>query len=64
MRRPTILETWGQDMDVPDIVMYGTVLLSNGSPVGLTTSENAAIIFTPGAVTSGCKELETYGLCS
>lgn len=42
-------------MEVPDIVMNGTVLLSNGSPVGLTASENAAIIFTPGAVTSGCK---------
>ena len=64
LRRPTMPETWGQDIEVPDIVMYGTVLLSNGSPVGLTAPENAAIMFTPGAVTSGCKELETHELCS
>ena len=37
--RPTMPETWGQDMEVPDIVMYGTVLLSNGSPIGLITGE-------------------------
>lgn len=41
------------DMEVPDIVMNFPVLLSNASPVGLTAPENAAIIFTPAALTSG-----------
>ena len=54
-RRPTRPATWGQDMEVPDIVMNGVVLLSDGSRVGLIASENAAIMSTPGAVTSGCK---------
>jgi len=55
LRRPTIPATWGHDMDVPDMAMKGTLRLSKSNSVGLTAAEYAAIMFTPGAVTSGYK---------
>lgn len=56
LRRPTIPETWGQDMDVPETMLNGTRRVSKGTPVGLVASEYAARILTPGAVISGCIE--------
>lgn len=56
LRRPTMPATWGHDMDVPELTLKRTRLLSLGKPVGLTASEYAARILTPGAVISGCKQ--------
>jgi len=42
-------------MDVPDKAMKGTLRLSMSNSVGLAASEYAAIMLTPGAVTSGYK---------
>ena len=46
---------WGQDMDVPDIMLYGTTLLSPTNPVTVVASDQDATMSTPGAVKSGCK---------
>lgn len=46
--------TWGQDMEVPDNILYLTLLWSVGNTEGETTGEYAAKISIPGAVTSGC----------
>lgn len=55
-KRPATPETCGHDMDVPERKAYGERRVSSGTPVVLTSSENAASMFTPGAVTSGCKK--------
>ncbi len=44
----------GQDMDVPEIILYGTTLVSPSIPVTVEASDHAAIISAPGAVKSGC----------
>lgn len=41
-------------MDVPDIMLYGTTLLSPVIPVTDVASDHDATISTPGAVKSGC----------
>ena len=53
LRRPTIPETCGHDMEVPDIEVKGILRLSDFSSVGPTDSVKAAMILTPGAVISG-----------
>lgn len=52
-RRPTTPETWGQDIDVPELMLNGNLRVSNSVPVGLCASLYEAMIFTPGAVMSG-----------
>lgn len=42
-------------MDVPDIMLYGTTLLSPTNPVTVVASDQDATMSTPGAVKSGCK---------
>jgi hypothetical protein len=54
LRSPTAPATCGQDIDVPDSVMKGDLRLSKSKSVGLIASLKAAIMFTPGAVISGC----------
>ena len=44
----------GQDMDVPEMILYGTILLSLDNLDGLIASDQAAKMSTPGAVRSGC----------
>ena len=46
--------TWGQDIEVPDIILYFTRLVSLRLPEGERIGENAANISTPGALISGC----------
>lgn len=45
--------TWGQDMEVPDKILYFTTRSSISSFVGDDPSLHAANIFSPGAVISG-----------
>lgn len=40
-------------MDVPEMMLNGTTLLSSGNPVTLVASDHAARMSTPGAVRSG-----------
>lgn len=49
--------TWGQDIEVPEIILYLKDRLSNRSPDGGDTGDQAAKMSTPGAVTSGCNSL-------
>lgn len=53
LRRPTMPETWGQDIEVPDMVMKGTRRLSRSLSIGPVAPVKAAMILTPGAVISG-----------
>ncbi|KAJ9684420.1 hypothetical protein PVL29_016738 [Vitis rotundifolia] len=41
-------------MDVPEMILYGTTLVSPGTPVKLEASVHAARMLTPGAAMSGC----------
>jgi hypothetical protein len=41
-------------MDVPEIILYGTTLVSPSIPVTVEASDHAAKISAPGAVKSGC----------
>lgn len=54
LRRATIAATWGHDMDVPDMNMYGLVFMTS-SPLLLFSCapEYAPSTCTPGAVISG-----------
>jgi hypothetical protein len=47
-------------MEVPDITLYLTCLLSAVSSVGERTGGNAAKISTPGALASGCSSFDPY----
>ena len=40
-------------MDVPEIMLYGTTLVSPSIPVTVVASDHAATMSTPGAVKSG-----------
>lgn len=46
--------TWGQAMEVPDTILYLTLLVSIMVNEGELSGENAAKISIPGAVISGC----------
>lgn len=52
--RAAVPLAWGHDMDVPEIMLYLTLLVSSGSGEGGATGDQAAIMSTPGAVRSGC----------
>ena len=41
-------------MDVPEMILYGTTLVSPGTPVKLEAPVHAARMSTPGAAMSGC----------
>ncbi|KAJ9684412.1 hypothetical protein PVL29_016733 [Vitis rotundifolia] len=41
-------------MDVPEMILYETTLVSPGTPVKLEASVHAARMSTPGAAMSGC----------
>lgn len=43
-------------MDVPDIILYGTTLVSPFHPVTVLSSDHAATMSTPGALRSGYKK--------
>ena len=47
----------GQDIDVLEIILYGTILVSPSTHVTVVASDQAAKISTPGAVKSGCIKL-------
>ena len=49
LRRPTTPATCGQDIEVPDSMLYGKTGFESS-----VSSVYAAMIFTPGAVISGC----------
>ncbi|OAY69670.1 hypothetical protein ACMD2_15568 [Ananas comosus] len=51
--RAVIPLTWGQAMDVPDSTVKFDLLRSSGRLVGPRLSGQAAMMFTPGAMTSG-----------
>lgn len=51
-------ETWGQAMEVPDNILYLARLMSWELDEGETISEYAAKISTPGAVISGCSQIQ------
>ena len=53
-RRPTMPETCGHDMDVPDSELKATRRRSKARSVGELARVHAAITLTPGAVMSGC----------
>ena len=46
-------EACGQDIDVPEIILYVDSLLSNEVPETEATGDHAAKMFEPGAVKSG-----------
>ena len=48
--------TWGQDMEVPEAKLYLKTRWSSSSFVGEIASLQAAKMFIPGAVISGCQE--------
>ena len=50
--------TWGQDIEVPDIILYLTLLLSKTFSETKATGEYAAKISSPGALISGCITFE------
>lgn len=52
--RAAMPETWGHDMEVPELKFHFTDRSSNGSRVGEDFGDHAASTFTPGAVMSGC----------
>jgi hypothetical protein len=56
LRRTVVAETCGHDMDVPDMMLYFTTRWSPSSFVEDDASLHAAMMFSPGAVTSGCDE--------
>jgi hypothetical protein len=45
---------WGQDIDVPEIMLNLTLLVSSMPTEGGATGDQAARMSTPGAVRSGC----------
>ena len=53
LRRPTMPETWGHDIEVPDIELNRTLRVSKSWFVGPCAFVKAAITLTPGAVISG-----------
>ena len=55
LRRATMAEMWGHDMDVPDIIFQFTSALYvlEGITVGGVFLGHAATIFIPGALISG-----------
>nr|GMD18097.1 hypothetical protein CDL15_Pgr017166 [Ipomoea batatas] len=53
--RAATAETCGQDIEVPDIMLYFTTRRSNDNFVGDDASLHAANMLSPGAVMSGCK---------
>jgi hypothetical protein len=55
LRSTAVADTWGHDIDVPDMMLYFTFRLSVSSFVGDDDSLQAASMFKPGAVISGCK---------
>jgi len=44
----------GHAMDVPEMMLYGAILLSLGLPVGDDSIVHAAMMSIPGADRSGC----------
>lgn len=62
LRRPTMPETWGHDIEVPDTELNRTLRLSKSWLVGPCASVYAAITLTPGAVISGCSMRENNEL--
>ncbi|KAL7089228.1 hypothetical protein ACP275_13G176100 [Erythranthe tilingii] len=54
--------TCGQDIDVPEIMLYLATRLSDGTPKGEATSLHAASILNPGAVISGFRRLGSIAL--
>lgn len=56
LRRAAAAETWGQDIEVPEKILYSTTRLSwNVILVGPSLGVHAANMSTPGAVISGWK---------
>lgn len=54
LRRADAPPICGQDMEVPDRMLYFTTRLSASSFVGDDASLHAASMLSPGAVISGC----------
>lgn len=54
LRRATIPDTWGHDIDVPDSKFQSTDRSSPENTDGGTFGGHAANMFTPGALISGC----------
>lgn len=50
----------GQDIDVPDFILYNTLLLSPSTPEIEESGGHAARIPTPGAVKSGCNIMTRF----
>ena len=62
LRRATMPETWGHDIDVPDIMfqLTGYLYASEGTTVGGVFVGHAANIFSPGALMSGYLIQKSY----
>lgn len=54
LRSAATPDVWGQDIDVPEMMLYRTRRGSKARPVGDAAPVQAARMFNPGAVTSGC----------
>lgn len=50
----------GQDIEVPDLMLYNTLLLSPFIPESGAAGDHAARIPTPGAVISGCNVIKRF----
>lgn len=59
-RRAATPDTWGADIEVPEMILYLTRRGSKANPVGDSAPVQAARMFNPGAVTSGW----THKLCT
>lgn len=59
LRSAAVPATWGQDMEVPEKMLYLTTRWSTSNLVGEDPSVHAAKIFSPGAVISGCQNSQT-----
>ena len=58
LRRATMPETWGHDIEVPDWKFHFTLRLSSLLKLGGVSVGHAANIFSPGAVKSGCSSVQ------
>lgn len=56
LRSAATAETWGHAIDVPESIWNLTTRVSSGTFRGDDASLQAANIFSPGAVISGCKK--------
>lgn len=58
LRRATMPDTWGQDMDVPDSILKSSENSSFSITTGDAAGDQEAKMLTPGAAMSGCTNVQ------